>query len=250
MKIVRFEMDGEIFYGAVKENSINVINGDIFEDYTITYKMVSPDEVKILPPCVPGKIICIGLNYIDHAKEVGIAIPKTPVVFMKPSTAVIGNMDYIEIPEMSKHIDYECELAVIIKKEVKNISEEDAKDAILGYTCGNDVTARDLQKPDGQWILCKGFDTFLPLGPCIETELDPMNLDIKTYLNGELKQSSNTKNLIFDVYTLISYLSKIMTLKPGDVIMTGTPSGISAMKAGDEVIVEIEKIGRLVNTVK
>lgn len=236
--------------GIVEGNEIKIIDGSIFENFTITDEKVLLSDVMILPPCNPSKAICIGLNYKEHVNEVGEEIPQMPVVFMKPSTAVIGNMDLIEYPDISKRVDYECELAVVIKKEIKNISLENAKDAILGYTCGNDVTARDLQPSDGQWTIAKSFDTFLPLGPWIETSLDPSNLDIKTYLNGEIKQNSNTRNLIFDVYTLVSFISKIMTLNPGDVIMTGTPAGIGPVKRGDKVVVEIENIGQLINYIK
>ena len=208
------------------------------------------DEIKILPPVVPSKAVCIGLNYHDHIEETNSKVPDRPVVFIKPSTAVIGHMDDIKYPELSKRVDYEGELAVVIGKKAKDINVNDAKEYIFGYTCGNDVTARDLQPADGQWTVSKSFDTFLPLGPWIETELDPLNLEIRTYLNDELKQSSNTRHLIFDPYTLVSYISQIMTLLHGDIILTGTPSGIGPMKKGDKVVVEIENIGSLINYVK
>lgn len=250
MKLVCFENNGVIFNGVLRGNYINVINGSVFENFSITDEKYSLDDIKLLAPCKPTKAVCIGLNYRDHAEESGVPVPTSPVVFMKPSTAVVGPMDNIEYPEMSKRVDYEGELAVVIRKKTKNVSINQAKEHILGYTCANDVTARDLQPSDGQWIIAKGFDTFLPLGPCIETEADPFNLNIKTYLNGEVKQSSNTKHLIFNAYTLVSYISKIMTLNPGDIIMTGTPAGIAPMQIGDEVVVEIENIGRLKNFVK
>jgi 2-keto-4-pentenoate hydratase/2-oxohepta-3-ene-1,7-dioic acid hydratase in catechol pathway len=250
MKLVCYEKDDVVLYGVVEDNHISRIKGSIFDTFSVSEERISLQEVRILPPCRPGKAVCIGLNYRDHAKEMGLAIPPSPVVFLKPATAVIGHMDSIQYPEMSKRVDFECELAIVIKKLTKNISMEDAKDAILGYTCGNDVTARDLQPSNGQWTIAKSFDTFLPLGPWIETDIDPSCLAIKTYLNGEIKQSSNTRNLIFDVYTLVSFVSRIMTLEPGDVIMTGTPSGIAPMQKGDEVAVEIEGVGRLVNYVE
>ena len=250
MKFICFEKDNKISYGSVEGNDIKVINGNIFAEYVVTNEKISLNEVKILPPCIPGKAVCVGLNYRDHVIEIGLELPITPTLFIKPSTAVIGHMDHIEYPQLSKRVDYECELVIVIKKDAKNVDASEAKDYILGYTCGNDVTARDLQPKDGQWTVAKAFDTFLPLGPWIVTDIDPTNLEIKTYLNGEIKQKSNTKNLIFDPFTLVSYISKIMTLKPGDIIMTGTPSGISPMKVGDKVEVEIENIGTLINYVK
>jgi len=250
MRFICFEQNGKQEYGVLEGDVITVISGDIFSEYELTDKKVPLENVKILPPCRPSKAICVGLNYRDHAEEVGIPLPTSPTLFMKPSTSVIGHGDYIEYPEMSKRVDYECELVVVIKKKARNVAYEDAKDYILGYTCGNDVTARDLQPKDGQWTLSKSFDTFLPLGPWIVTDVDPMALDIKTYLNGQVMQKSNTKNLVFDVYELVSYISKVMTLNEGDIIMTGTPSGISGMQKGDRVDVEIESIGKLTNYVK
>ena len=250
MKFIRFEKDNGILNGVLEGNEITVIKGSVFEEIERTDEKVLIDDVKILPPCLPSKAVCIGLNYKTHVEESGVSIPESPVVFMKPSTAVIGNLDYIIYPQMSKRVDYEAELAVVIGKKTKNITVAEAKDAILGYTCGNDVSARDLQPENGQWTIAKSFDTFLPLGPWIETDADPSNLRIRTLLNGEVKQDSNTKFLIFDVYTLVSYISQIMTLNPGDVIMTGTPRGIAPMKKGDKVEVEIENIGTLTNFIK
>ena len=223
MKIVSFQLNGNVSYGVIENNEIMLIEGDIFGDFVVTDTRVSLDEIKILPPVVPSKAVCIGLNYHDHIEETNSKVPDRPVVFIKPSTAVIGHMDDIKYPELSKRVDYEGELAVVIGKKAKDINVNDAKEYIFGYTCGNDVTARDLQPADGQWTVSKSFDTFLPLGPWIETELDPLNLEIRTYLNDELKQSSNTRHLIFDPYTLVSYISQIMTLLHGDIILTGTP---------------------------
>lgn len=251
MRLVCFEMDKKVMYGAAEGNRAAIIEGDVFGDYKVTDRTVSLDTVKILPPCTPSKAVCVGLNYRDHAEEMNIQLPKSPTLFIKPSTSLIGHLDDIVYPEaMSGRVDYECELVVIIKKKAKHISVEDAKEYILGYTCGNDVTARDLQPKDGQWTVSKSFDTFMPLGPWIVTDVDPTNLDIKTYLNGEVKQESNTKYLIFNPFELVSYISNVMTLNPEDVIMTGTPSGISPMKKGDKVEIDIESIGRLVNYIK
>lgn len=250
MKIVSFQLNGNVSYGVIENNEIMLIEGDIFGDFVVTDTRVSLDEIKILPPVVPSKAVCIGLNYHDHIEETNSKVPDRPVVFIKPSTAVIGHMDDIKYPELSKRVDYEGELAVVIGKKAKDINVNEAKEYIFGYTCGNDVTARDLQPADGQWTVSKSFDTFLPLGPWIETELDPLNLEIRTFLNDELKQSSNTRHLIFAPYTLVSYISQIMTLLHGDIILTGTPSGIGPMKKGDKVVVEIENIGSLINYVK
>jgi len=197
----------------------------------------------------PTKIIAVGLNYRDHAKELSMEIPKVPCIFMKPPTAVIYNGDNIIYPSQSKQVDYEGELAIVIKQKIRNIKKEDAGKYILGYTCANDVTARDLQKLDGQWTRAKSFDTFCPIGPVITDEVNPDNLKIKLYVNKILKQEGCTKDFIFDAYTLVSFISGVMTLLPGDVILTGTPKGVGPLNIGDVVRVEIEGIGVLENYV-
>jgi len=197
----------------------------------------------------PTKIIAIGLNYLDHAKELKMNIPDYPLIFMKPSTAVIGSGDAIILPPQTKELNYEGELAVVIKEKTKNVSKDEARRYIAGYTCANDVTARDLQLIDGQWTRAKSFDTFCPLGPRIVSDIDPKHLPIITRVNGEVRQKSNTINMIFDVFELVSFISEIMTLLPGDVIITGTPPGVGAIEVGDVVEVEIEGIGILKNTV-
>jgi 2-keto-4-pentenoate hydratase/2-oxohepta-3-ene-1,7-dioic acid hydratase in catechol pathway len=197
----------------------------------------------------PTKIVCVGLNYKDHAAEMKLPPPHEPLLFLKPPSAVIYNNDAIVYPGQTKELHYEAELAVVIRDRTKNIGEEEAAQHILGYTCANDVTARDLQKLDGQWTRAKSFDTFCPLGPEIVSGLAPGNLSVKLFLNGELKQSSNTANLIFKVPFLVAYISRIMTLEPEDVILTGTPAGIGPLRAGDEVRVEIGGIGSLVNKI-
>jgi len=197
----------------------------------------------------PSKIVCVGLNYIDHAKELKFDIPKYPLIFLKPVSTIIYNGDKIVYPSQTKELHYEAELGVVIKDKIKSVSKEDALKHVLGFVCANDVTARDLQKLDGQWTRAKSFDTFCPIGPEIVSGIDPDNLGIKLYLNGEVKQSSNTANMIFKVDHLISYISSIMTLEAEDIIITGTPAGIGPMKVGDVVEVEIEGIGRLSNTV-
>ncbi|MGI6684844.1 MAG: fumarylacetoacetate hydrolase family protein [Bacillota bacterium] len=250
MKFVRIEKDKKVYYGIVKEERVFPIKGSIYDDFTIEKESFPLTEVKILAPCAPSKIICVGLNYADHAQEFGLETPKWPVIFMKPSTSVIGPNEEIIYPDsFVNRLDYEGELAFVIKKPAKNVSEDKAMDYILGYTCGNDVTARNLQPKDGQWTIAKSFDTFMPLGPVIETDILWDNLNISCSLNGVVKQKSHTKNLIFGVPYLTSYLSKVMTLLPGDVIITGTPSGVSSMVSGDEVSVTIDGIGTLTNKV-
>lgn len=230
-------------YGVISGNSIVTFGGFSFNSFEL-------NKVKLLSPCKPTKAVCVGLNYGDHIDEMGDKRPEEPTLFIKPSSAVIGPDDYIVLPEMSTRVDYEGELAVVIKDTAKNVAEKDALNYVLGYTIANDVTARDLQAKDGQWTRAKSFDTFLPLGPWIETDLDPSNLDITTYVNGEVRQKSNTKHLIFNVPKLVSFISHVMTLNPGDVILTGTPAGVGPLKSGDVVSVEIEGIGKLTNRVK
>ena len=197
----------------------------------------------------PSKIVAVGLNYRDHASEMNLALPETPVIFMKPATSVIGHSEAIVYPAGVTRLDYEAELGVVIGKPCRKVSRQDASGFILGYTCVNDVTARDLQPLDGQWTRAKSYDTFCPLGPWIETELDPSSLTVEAWLNGELRQRSNTGNLIFDVFSLVEFVSNIMTLNVGDVIATGTPSGVGPMQVGDEIEIAIEGIGRLKNRI-
>ena len=198
----------------------------------------------------PTKIIGIGLNYKDHAKELNLKIPEEPIIFLKPLTTLIGHEDTIILPRMSKRVDYEGELAVIIKNKIKNISEKQAMKNIKGFCCANDITARDLQNKDVQWTRAKSFDTFFSVGTKIVKNINPNNLKIQTFLNGELRQNSNTKNFIFPVEKIVSFVSQIMTLYPGDIITTGTPAGIGAMKSGDVVEIKIDSIGTLRNHVK
>ena len=197
----------------------------------------------------PTKIILVGLNYKGHAKEINMALPEEPILFMKPATALIGPEENIIYPKVSKRVDYEAELAIVIKDECKNLEKNEVMAHIEGFTCLNDVTARDLQKKDGQWTRAKSFETFCPVGPKIVKDIDPNNVKIQSFLNGELKQDSNTSNFIFKVEELVSFISRIMKLEPGDIISTGTPSGIGPMKKGDKIEIKIEGIGGLVNYV-
>ena len=249
MKFGRFKKDDKVFYGTIEGDYVREITGDIFGQYTILNKKSALKEVETLAPCVPSKIIAVGLNYRLHAEEVNMELPEEPILFLKPPTAVIGPEQNILYPAMSKRVDFEGELGVVIGRECRSVRIEQAPDYILGYTCFNDVTARDLQKKDKQWSRAKGFDTFAPMGPFIETDFDPANALIETYLNGEKKQSGSTRDLIFPVFYLVSFISHVMTLLPGDVIATGTPSGIGPMQVGDVVEVRIAGLGTLRNRV-
>ncbi len=197
----------------------------------------------------PSKVIAVGLNYSDHARELKMDLPGYPLIFMKPSTSVIGDGDTIVFPDQTQELHYEGELGIVMAKRARNVPVGEARDFIAGFTCANDVTARDLQRMDGQWTRAKSFDTFCPLGPRIVSDIDPTALRIMTRVNGEVKQQSTTANMIFNVYDLVSFISGIMTLLPGDVIITGTPPGVGSLLPGDTVEVEIEGIGILTNTV-
>jgi 2-keto-4-pentenoate hydratase/2-oxohepta-3-ene-1,7-dioic acid hydratase in catechol pathway len=250
MRIVRFELMGRTGYGILEGEQISVLWSTPYGDglKNTVGEILSLPAVKLLAPCEPSKIVALGLNYRDHAVEFGHPIPAEPLIFLKPTTAVIGPDDDIVYPAMSKRVDYEAELAVVIGRICSNVQEDEAPNYILGYTCINDVTARDLQQKDGQWTRAKGFDTFAPLGPWIETEIaNPGNLTVEAYLNGERRQHSNTNNLIFGVAAQVSFISRIMTLLPGDVIATGTPSGIGPMQPDDVVEIRVEGIGTLQN---
>ena len=249
MKIVRFATDDKVNYGILNGESIQRIEDKPYRRIKPTNPYYALSEVKLLPPCTPSKIVALGLNYHSHAEEVKAHLPNAPLIFLKPSTAVIGPEDNITYPSTSHRVDYEGELGVVIKKPVWRVSPEDALDYVLGYTCFNDVTARDLQGIDKQWTRAKGFDTFAAIGPCIETALDPGNVTLETYLNGELKQQANTGDLIYALPELINFISNVMTLLPGDIIATGTPSGIGPMYPGDTVEIKIAPIGTLRNYV-
>jgi 2-keto-4-pentenoate hydratase/2-oxohepta-3-ene-1,7-dioic acid hydratase in catechol pathway len=249
MKFIRFLINGKEKNGIVieEDHMVREIKGDFFDKYEILENQYSLLEIKYLPPCMPSKIIALGLNYFDHAEEFKLKIPEEPLIFLKPSTAVIGHKENIIYPKMTERLDYEAELGVIIKNKVKNIKPKEVYENILGYTCFNDVTARDLQKKDGQWTRSKSFDTFAPLGPYIVTDLEPNNLEIKLRQNGKVKQHSSTSKMIFKIEEIVSFISQIMTLNPRDVIVTGTPSGVGELQVGDVVEVEIEGIGTLTN---
>ena len=248
MKIVHFSFkEFTNLYGILDEEKglVSILSKDSFKGDAI-----SLNDIKILPVSMPTKIIAVGLNYIDHANEMDKEIPEEPLLFMKPNSAVIAHNEEIILPEISKRVDYEGELAVVIGKKCKNIQESEVDDYILGFTCFNDVTARDLQEKDGQYTRSKSFDTFAPVGPWMENNIDVDNLNIETKLNGRVVQKSNTSNMKFKPKYLVSYISKIMTLFPGDIIATGTPAGVGPIQHGDIIEISIEGIGTLKNKVK
>lgn len=258
MRIVRCQFEGQSYYGRVNGDTVALyrdfpeirVSGSAKELlFGEEAKSVPLAKVRLMAPCQPRKAVCVGLNYRDHANEFGHPIPTSPVLFIKPSTTLLNPGEKIQYPALSKRVDFEAELVAVIGRTAKNIAVSEALTYVLGYTCGNDVTARDLQPQNGQWTVAKSFDTFMPLGPWIETEVDPTALGVRAILNGEQRQSSSTKHLIFSVAELVSYISQIMTLEPGDVIMTGTPSGVGPMQPGDTVRIEIDGIGALENSI-
>ena len=250
MKYARFVDEDRIVTGEVVGEDVYICEGDLSSGFVRTGEKRQLADVALETPVAPTKILCVGLNYVDHIKEFNRTIPDSPVVFIKPNTALLRPYGEIVYPEISKQVDYEGEFAVVIGKPAKNVSEEEAGACIFGYTCANDVTARDRQPKDGQWAMAKGCDTFCPIGPFVVTELDTSNLGIRTFLNDKMVQNSNTSFLLFKPEFLVSYISQYMTLLPGDVILTGTSSGVGPMVPGDRVVVEIEGIGRLENVVK
>jgi 2-keto-4-pentenoate hydratase/2-oxohepta-3-ene-1,7-dioic acid hydratase in catechol pathway len=249
MKIVRYKVDNKAEYGLLEGISIHCLSGSPFTRINKRDKYYEPNEVTLLTPCTPTKFIGVGLNYYSHLKVTKTPVPTEPLIFLKPTTAIIGPNENIIYPKSSHEVYFEGELGVIIGKRASNVSEKEALSYVMGYTCVNDLTARDFQLTDKTPTRAKGFDTFAPIGPYIETDLDPGNLSIKTWLNGKLKQDGTTKDLIFSVPFLVSYISHIMTLLPGDVISTGTPAGIGPMLPGDTIEIKIEKIGTLKNKV-
>jgi len=249
MRLVRFLLSGKIGFGIHLEDGIQPIAWEPYEDFEESYLKLAHGDVALLAPVVPTKIIGIGLNYRDHAEEFGMEVPDEPTIFLKAPSTTLDPGGTIIYPERSEQVDYEAELAVVLGRQARNVPADEALTYVFGYTCGMDITARDLQIEDGQWTRAKNFDTFCPLGPWVETELEPGNLDISFSLNGEVRQSSNTSKLIFGVPRLIEFLSGIMTLYPGDIIMTGTPSGVGPVERGDELEMSIEGIGTLACTV-
>ena len=278
MRIARFAIGGEVSYGVVEEDqggataagaepgavravgvhegplAIAELHGHPFGTdpggVRYTGRRFPLADVRLLAPVLPSKVIAVGKNYAEHAQEMGSAVPHEPVLFLKPSTSVTGQGDAIAYPvKLTERVEFEGELAVIIGRLCREVPRERAADVIFGYACANDVTARDLQARDGQWVRAKGFDTFCPLGPWIETNADPADIALTTSVNGEIRQRARTSEMLNDVPTLVAYVSEVMTLLPGDVLLTGTPAGVGPLQHGDEVSVTIETIGTLRNRV-
>ena len=250
MRFVRYSVgDARPGYGWVFQEKVGPIEGDPFSEYRRLEAGMPLDRVKLYAPVMPGKIIAVGRNYAEHARERGADVPEIPLIFLKPPSSVIGSGEAVVLPPQSQRVDHEGELAVVIGKSGRWISAEHALEYVWGYTAANDVTARDLQQKDGQWTRGKGFDTFCPLGPWIETELDPTDIRLTCRVNGEMRQMASTREMVFTIQQLIAYISSVMTLLPGDVILTGTPAGIGALQPGDVVEVDIEGIGILRNPV-
>jgi 2-keto-4-pentenoate hydratase/2-oxohepta-3-ene-1,7-dioic acid hydratase in catechol pathway len=252
MRIVRYEtQDGKKpKYGWLLEDKVGEISGNIYGRYRRQEATTPLADVRLIHPAEPSKIVCVGRNYVEHAKELGNDVPKVPLIFMKPPSSVISNGETILLPAQSNKVEHEAELVIVIGKRGRHITAENAKKHILGYTLGNDVTARDLQNTDNQWTRAKGFDTFCPFGPWIDTDFDPSDAVVTCRVNGQMRQMASTRDMVFNVSTLIAYISSVMTLEPGDLIFTGTPSGVGELKDGDEVSVEIEGLGMIKNKVK
>ena len=250
MRFIRYQnKKEEIHFGWVFEDRVGPLTGSPLAEYRKLDASLLLEKVTLLAPIIPTKIVCIARNYKEHAKEQGVEVPAYPTLFMKPITSIIGPKQTIILPPQSQQIEYEAELGVVIGKRGRWITAEKANQYIFGFTIVNDVTARDLQQRDGQWTRAKGFDTFCPLGPWIETELDVTDIMISTYINGELRQMGSTRDMVFSISQLIAYISSIMTLEPGDLILTGTPAGVGPIRAGDRIEIKIDGIGKLENSV-
>jgi 2-keto-4-pentenoate hydratase/2-oxohepta-3-ene-1,7-dioic acid hydratase in catechol pathway len=248
--IGRFQKGEDIFYAKVVEGELFRLRGDVFGSPSFDRKATPRKGVRTLIPVVPSKIICVGLNYADHARETGKELPKEPLIWFKATTSLIPDGGKIEIPFPKHRTDFEAELCIVVGRKIRNVSPTQASRYIFGYTASQDITDRTIQKADGQWARAKSFDTFTPLGPLVETMIDPGELSIQLFQNGQLRQNSNTKQLIFKPHELVSFISTNLTLLPGDVILTGTPSGIGPIQSGDKLEVRIQGLAPLVNSVK
>jgi 2-keto-4-pentenoate hydratase/2-oxohepta-3-ene-1,7-dioic acid hydratase in catechol pathway len=252
MKFLRFMVDGRVLHGFIENQTVNEIDCNILTppknlEVLNSYQQ---DQVKILSPVKPSKVVCVGLNYRDHAHELGMDIPDEPIIFLKPPTSIIGHLEPIIYPPHTNELHYEVELAAIISKTAKNVNKSEASEYLAGYTILNDLTARDLQRKDVQWTRAKSFDTFCPIGPFVENNMDPQDQRISLDVNGDTKQESSTRNMIFSVVELVEFISSIMTLETGDLIATGTPPGVGVLEKGDVVEAIVEGIGTLKNMVK
>lgn len=251
MKCVRF-IDKESAtkrIGFIDGDLIRCVYGSLDTYWRITDEVFPLKDVQLLAPCVPKQIICVSFNYQAHAEEYGVDVPQEPALFAKAAHTVIGTDSDIICPKQVHELAYGAELGIVIKKRMKNVRTEDVHKYILGYTCANDITAADIQRKEAQWLRCKSFDTFCPLGPWLETELDPTDLEIRLWVNHELKQHARTSDMVYSPFEILSYISNNMTLDAGDLVLTGTPMGFGALNIGDEVSVEIEGIGKITNTV-
>jgi len=249
MRIARVLHQGEIEYGVIDAEEVRFLASPPIGELRFSGNVASLADCRLLAPVLPSKIVCVGKNYVAHAAEFGTEVPKEPLLFLKPSTAIIGPGDQIRYPAGVERLDHEAELAIVISRTATRVSEADAEQHILGYTCANDVSARDYQASDGQWTRAKGFDTFCPLGPWINTDLDPSSLHVRAVLDGALKQDGDTADMVFKPNFLISYISHVMTLLPGDVILTGTPDGVGPMQVGNSITIDVDGVGELTNTV-
>ncbi len=251
MRIVRYRLDDDLpKVGWLLEDKVGEIQGDLFGHYRRQEAKIPLSAVRLVAPAAPSKIICVGRNYVEHAKELGNEVPKVPLIFMKPPSAIISSGEPVILPPQSSQVEHEAELVIVMGKRGRHIPADQAKNYVLGYTVGNDITARDLQKTDGQWTRAKGFDTFCSIGPWIDTEFDPSDAVVTCRVNGQMRQMASTRDMVFNVGTLIAYITSVMTLEPGDLIFTGTPAGVGELKDGDEVVAEIEGLGVLKNPVK
>lgn len=248
--IGRFSKGDEIFYAKVLDGEIFRLRGDVFGSPSFDRKPTPRKGVKTLVPVVPTKIIAVGINYLDHAREMGRELPQEPLIWFKATTSLLPDGGKIEIPFPNHRTDFEAELAIVIGRKIRNVSPTTAARYIFGYTAAQDISDRNIQKSDGQWARAKSFDTFTPLGPFVETKIDPNELSIQQFQNGQLRQNSNTNQLIFKPAQIVSFASANMTLLPGDVILTGTPSGVGPIQSGDKLEVRIEGLAPLINSVK
>ncbi len=250
MRLIRYEMRGAApRWGWIYQDQVGMIEGDIFGEFRRLEAQTPLNLVRLLAPVEPSKIVCVGRNYAEHAREQGFEPPEIPMLFLKPPSSIISPGETIILPPQSSKVEHEGELAVVIGRAGRWIPADEARRYILGYTVANDVTARDLQRKDGQWTRGKGFDTFCPVGPWIETELDPSDVLVQTRVNGEMRQMASTREMMYPVEQLIAFISSVMTLNPGDLILTGTPAGIGPLNDGDSVEVSVEGIGNLTNPV-
>jgi 2-keto-4-pentenoate hydratase/2-oxohepta-3-ene-1,7-dioic acid hydratase in catechol pathway len=251
MRVLRVEHRGSPVYCVWHdETTLLVLSAAPWLGGATTGQRIARPEVRLLAPCEPSKIVCVGRNYAAHAKELGNEVPKEPLIFLKPSSALCAHGDHIALPRQSERVEHEAEIGVIIGQRIRNASSAQARAAIFGFTCVNDVTARDIQRKEVQFTRAKGFDTFCPVGPWIETALEPDNIALSARVNGELRQSGHTRDMVFSIESLIAFISSVMTLEPGDLISTGTPEGVGPLQAGDVVEIDVVGVGTLVNPVE